>query len=64
MFPNVSSFGIDSKTFCERLINEQHVATVPGVSFGADAHIRLSYACGMAEIEEGVGRLAKFIATL
>lgn len=64
MFPNISAFGLDSKTFCERLIDSRHVATVPGVSFGADANIRLSYACGMDEIEEGVGRLKAFVEAL
>ncbi len=64
MFPNVRAFGVDSKTFCERLIEEQQVAAVPGVSFGADDHIRLSYACGMDEIEEGMRRLRAFTASL
>jgi len=64
MFPNISAFGLDSKTFCERLIDSQHVAAVPGVSFGADANIRMSYACSMKEIEEGVTRLKAFTESL
>jgi aspartate aminotransferase len=48
---------LDSQTFAERLIDSQAVATVPGCSFGADANIRLSYACSMDEIEEGVRRI-------
>jgi len=64
MFPNISATGLDSRSFCERLIDRQHVAAVPGVAFGSDSHIRLSYACGLAEVEEGVGRLAAFVSTL
>ncbi len=64
MFPNISAFGLDSLTFCERLIDQQYVAAVPGISFGSDAHIRLSYACGLPEIEEGLTRMKKFVETL
>ncbi len=64
MFPNIGAFGLDSKTFAERLIDEQHVATVPGVSFGADDHIRLSYACSLEEVVEGVARIKRFIEGL
>jgi aspartate aminotransferase len=64
VFPNISHFGLDSKTFAERLIDTQAVATVPGISFGADANIRLSYACSMEEIEEGISRIATFCASL
>lgn len=64
MFPNISSFGLTSKEFAERLIDEKHVAVVPGTAFGADSNIRLSYACGMDEIEEGVSRIASFCKSL
>jgi aspartate aminotransferase len=37
---------------------------VPGLPFGADEHIRLSYACSMANIEEGMIRLERFVNSL
>ncbi|MEI7901115.1 MAG: pyridoxal phosphate-dependent aminotransferase [bacterium] len=64
VFPNISSFGLDSMAFSKRLLEEEHVAVVPGVAFGANDCVRLSYACGMAEIEEGMTRLARFCAKL
>lgn len=64
VFPDISSFGLDSKTFAERLIDEKHVALVPGAAFGSDTNVRLSYACGMDEIEEGLARIRDFCASL
>lgn len=62
--PNISSFGLDSLTFTERLLDEQGVAAVPGAPFGADAHIRLSYACSLDTINEGIDKLEAFVASL
>ncbi len=64
MLPNISSFGIDSVNFASRLLEEAKVAVVPGAAFGADANIRMSYACSKENIDEGVSRLAAFVATL
>jgi aspartate aminotransferase len=64
MLPNISSFGIDSVSFASRLLEEAKVAVVPGAAFGADANIRLSYACSKANIDEGVGRIAAFVKGL
>ena len=64
MLPNISSFGLDSATFCERLLDEHKVACVPGIAFGSDAHMRLSYACSMENIQKGLERLAAFCAGL
>ena len=64
MLPNISSFGIDSVTFASRLLEEAKVAVVPGAAFGADANIRMSYACSKENIAEGVERLAAFVAGL
>jgi aspartate aminotransferase len=64
MLPNISSFGIDSVTFASRLLEDAKVAVVPGAAFGADANIRMSYACSKENIEEGVSRLANFVAKL
>jgi aspartate aminotransferase len=64
VFPDISATGLDSITFCTRLLEEEHVATVPGVAFGSDAHIRLSYATDAEVIEKGVTRLGRFVRAL
>jgi len=61
VFPNIAGVGLKSATFAERLLEEQQVAVVPGDAFGSDAHIRLSYACSMENIREGMDRLEKFV---
>jgi len=53
-----------SKVFCEYLLQKYNVAVVPGIAFGDDNAIRLSYAMGEREIEEGVNRIKKMIADL
>jgi aspartate aminotransferase len=40
------------------LLDEAHVAVVPGEAFGADDHLRLSFACSRAELAEGLARMA------
>jgi len=64
VFPNISAFGMGSIEFAERLLSEKKVAVVPGQPFGSDAHIRLSYACSMENIEKGMDALAEFVAAL
>ena len=63
-FPNIGKTGLGSIEFCERLLEEKHVAAVPGVAFGNDSCIRMSYATDLTTIEEGLSRLAEFIGTL
>ena len=64
VFPDISSFGLDSVAFAKRLLAEQKVAVVPGAAFDADACIRFSYACSRAEIEDGMARFAAFCQSL
>jgi aspartate aminotransferase len=64
MLPNISSFGLKSADFCEKLLDQQKVAAVPGIAFGSDAHIRLSYACSMDSITKGLDRIEAFCASL
>jgi aspartate aminotransferase len=64
MLPNISSFALNSTDFCSRLLDEQKVAAVPGIAFGTDAHIRLSYACSMETIQKGLDRLEAFCKSL
>ena len=64
LFPNVSATGLDSLTFCQRLLEQEHVAIVPGIAFGADGNVRLSYATGTETIEKGIERLDRFVRSL
>ena len=62
-FADISSRGLDSMTFCNRLLEEQGLAAVPGVAFGDDRCIRLSCAASPATIEDGLARLERFLAS-
>jgi len=64
LFVNISKTGLKSLDFCNALLESQQVATIPGVAFGADDHIRLSYATDTATIETGMERLATFVSNL
>jgi aspartate aminotransferase len=64
LFPNISGTGLKSSQFCARLLEQEKVAAVPGIAFGADDYIRLSYATSMANIEKGIDRLEKFVRSL
>ncbi len=64
MLPNISSYGIGSVEFAERLLDEAKVAVVPGAAFGADANIRMSYACSKENITEGIERIAAFVGKI
>ena len=46
------------------MLEAEKVAAVPGIAFGADDYIRLSYATSMANIEKGLDRIDKFCRTL
>ena len=64
---DVSGTGLDAWTFCERALEEAHVALTPGLDFGpatGDTHVRLSYAAGRDELAEGLERLGGFVAGL
>ena len=64
VFVNIAQFGLDSSTFCTRMIQEGRLAAVPGGCFGADDYIRLSYCYSDEELKTGLDRLEAFIATL
>ena len=64
LFPNISGTGLKSADFCARLLEQEKVAAVPGIAFGADDYIRLSYATSMANIEKGLERMDRFVRGL
>jgi aspartate aminotransferase len=61
MFPNISATGMKSLEFSKALLDSEKVAVIPGIAFGADDCIRLSYATDLATIEKGMDRLEKFM---
>lgn len=62
---SINGFEIkDSTSFCNFILNEQNVGLVPGVAFGNDNCVRMSYACSQPQIEEGIGRLHKALDKL
>ncbi|WP_143761649.1 pyridoxal phosphate-dependent aminotransferase [Collinsella phocaeensis] len=63
-FPNVGRFGLPSDAFCERAIEEAGVALVPGTCFGCEGYVRLSYCVADEDLDEGLRRLASFVARL
>ncbi|ARV59236.1 aspartate aminotransferase [Nostocales cyanobacterium HT-58-2] len=64
LFPDISKTGLKSLDFCNALLEKEQVAVIPGIAFGADDNIRLSYATDMATIEKGMDRLDKFVKGL
>lgn len=62
LFPDISSFGKPSLEFCGKLLEEELVAVVPGIAFGTDACMRLSYACGEETITKGLERIKRYCA--
>ena len=72
-FPNVSNyFGkkaggadiTDAVSFSAALLEQAHVAVVPGNDSGFDTHVRLSFATGMAQIDKGLDRVGEFLKKL
>ncbi|MBE6631725.1 MAG: aminotransferase class I/II-fold pyridoxal phosphate-dependent enzyme [Ruminococcaceae bacterium] len=63
VFPRLSDFGMDSNTFCERLIYEKRIAIVPGTAFGdcGEGYARISYAYSIKHIEQALERIESFI---
>ena len=64
LFPNIAKLGLKSVEFCSQLLQKHNVAAVPGLAFGADDYIRISYATSMANIEKGINRIEVFAKEL
>ena len=61
VFPEIARFGLDSETFCTRMIREAGLAAVPGSCFGVEGYIRLSCCYAENDLKEGLDRLEAFI---
>jgi len=64
-FPDIRASGMDDETFCQKLLEEEHVVTVPGSSFGpgGDGFTRVCYATEFEKIEEALHRIEKFMSS-
>lgn len=65
-FPDISSFGLSSREFADRLLEEEGIALAWGTSFGeyGEGHIRISYATSLENLKEAVERLKRFTLKL
>jgi aspartate aminotransferase len=61
LLPDISKTGLKSLEFSNALVETHKVAVIPGIAFGLDHTVRLSYATDMATIEKGMDRLEKFV---
>ncbi len=64
LFPRISELGMNSTDFASALLEKEKVAVVPGVAFGAEGYVRLSYAVSDEVMEKGVERMNRFCASL
>lgn len=66
VFPSVKKFGMTSEEFATRLLEEEHVAVVPGTAFGdcGEGFLRISYAYSLEALKEALGRLGHFVKKL
>ncbi len=63
VFPSVECVGMDSETFCRKLLEEKKIACVPGSAFGkgGEGHIRCCYATALDKLNTALDRMADFV---
>ena len=59
-FVNCSQLGLKSQNLCDKLLTRYKVAAVPGIAFGNDASVRLSYCTTLDVLNEGIMRFEEF----
>ncbi|MBU1044633.1 MAG: pyridoxal phosphate-dependent aminotransferase [Candidatus Omnitrophica bacterium] len=64
VFVNISKTGLSSLDFSQKLLDEAQVAVIPGIGFGEDKFIRLSFATSMEQIVKGLDRIEKWVEQL
>jgi aspartate aminotransferase len=64
VLPDISQFRLGSQEFAEKLLDKHKVAVVPGIAFGDDNTVRLSYATSLEQIETGLERFSRFCQSL
>ena len=55
---------VDSVTWCEQLLEKEQVATVAGSAFGAEGHVRMSFAASEEKLMIGLDRIARFLGSI
>ncbi len=65
-FPCIRSTGLTSEQFCDRLLEREHVAVIPGSAFGpgGEGFVRACYAASMKDLGEALTRIERFLAQL
>lgn len=63
VFPNITSSNMKSDEFCEKLLNDKHVALVPGTAFGesGEGFVRISYAYSIDHLREAMKIIKEFL---
>ena len=66
VFPCIRSTGLSSEEFCDRFLEQEHVAVIPGNAFGpgGEGFVRACYAASMKNLTEALNRLERFLGTL
>ncbi len=64
IFCDISKFGLDSTTFANRLLEEAYVSLIPGIGFGRDDYVRISFATSLEQIEKGMDRIEGWLNKL
>ena len=64
MFINIKKYGMDSDTFCKKMLKEGLVGLIPGIHFGTAGYMRLSYCYSDEDLKEGLDRIEAFLKTL
>lgn len=64
MFISIEKYGMDSLTFCTRMVKERKVGLTPGVYFGCEGYMRLSYCYADQDLKEGLDRIEAFLQAL
>jgi aspartate aminotransferase len=64
MFCDVSKTGLSSMAFSTRLLEEEYVSVIPGISFGMDDYIRISFATSMEDLQKGMDRIEQWVGKM
>lgn len=64
VFVKIPECGMDSESFCKRMLAEGLVGLLPGAYFGTEGYMRLSYCYGDGDLREGLNRVERFLKTL
>lgn len=64
IFPSIEKSGLGSMEFCDRLLAEKQVSVVPGIAFGNDKYIRISFVGEEEDLTQGLKRIKEFMMSL